>query len=97
MAKNIGIQLNTNGDLLVTNGSLSIGEVTNQNIYLLLACGKGEWKEYPTLGIGINDAIGEENTSMLMYNIRKELVNEGLSINELKITNEQLFINAQYK
>lgn len=97
MAKNIGIQLNANGDLLVTNGSLSIGEVTNQNIYLLLACGKGEWKEYPALGIGINNAIGEENTSVLMYNIRKELVSEGLNINELNITNDQLIINAKYK
>lgn len=97
MAKTKGVQLNGNGDVLVTNGHLSVGEVTYQNVYLIIASNKGEWKEHPLLGAGIDSHIGEESKTMLAYTIRTELAKDGIAVWGIDVNNETIVLDAKYR
>ena len=73
MAKDTGILLDpATGDLAVSarrDGAgliaqgLEVGTATFQNQALILRAAKGEFKEYPTLGAGISDALGDNETT----------------------------------
>ena len=93
-----GILLDENGDLLVQNGSLAVGDVTAQNQRLLLLANEGEFKEAPTKGVGI-DKFCEDNTpENLVRKIRSQYFQEGLKINRLQIKSPSQFdIDAEYK
>lgn len=48
-----GILLDTDGDLLVSNGSLKTGESTMQEVAIILQMNQGEQKFMPVLGANI--------------------------------------------
>ncbi len=96
MAKNTGILLNAEGDILIQNGHIAIGDTTYQNIYLILTMHKGELKEYPTLGLGISDVIADDDTDYWNYAIRKELQKDEIKVNKLEIHNNNILIDAKY-
>jgi hypothetical protein len=97
MANVQDILIDINYDMLITNGDIAIGEATYQHVYLILSSQKGEWKQYPLLGVGIEDKLGDNDTNYWKYLIRSELRKDGLEIDRLDISDDQLIINAKYK
>lgn len=98
MANINDILIDTNNDILIKIGDFVIGESTYQHIYLILSSQKGEWKANPLLGIGIEDKIGDNDNNYWKYMIRSELIKDGIEIERLDISNDQLIIiNAKYK
>lgn len=50
-------KLNKDMDLEIKDGDFDIGDTDQQNIELILLTHKGNFKEYPILGVGITDYL----------------------------------------
>lgn len=105
MAKDIGIQLNNDLELNIqvvkdSNGKitsgLTVGNTLYQNQYLILQAQKGEFKENPTLGVGINDMANDDDLTEWKKAIRQELAKDGMKINKLVLTNSGMSLEARY-
>lgn len=108
MAKSTGILLDpTTGDLLVSTErgadgriahGLVVGETTGQNQALILRAFKGEFKEYPTLGVGISDILGDDRRAGWKREVALQLEADGMKITEvdLDFANDKLTIDADY-
>lgn len=92
-----GIQLDeTTKDLKIVNGAMVVGEVSEQNQYVILTVNKGEIKETPTLGIGIDTYTNDNNTDELKHSIRENFRMDGLTIRKMSIEQGKININADY-
>ena len=98
MGKGIGILLDQNGDIMVRNGGMVIGDTTLQNQYLILVAQKGEFKEYPTLGVGISDMLGDDDPLEWKKRIREEFAKDDLKVNkiDLNLHSGEINIDAKY-
>ena len=97
MAKNIDILLDSNIDIMFADGDFVIGDSTMQNQYLILATHKGEWKENPYVGAGLEDMIGDDDVTYWKHRIREELKRDGMNVTEIEIKGNQININAEYR
>ncbi len=105
--KNLGIMLNpaTNDfDIKVVKDSggrimqgLHVGDVTKQNTAILLYMQPGELKEQPTVGVGINNMLLDNDYLLYKHKIRQQLNAEGMQVNHLEINGQNIEINASYK
>lgn len=106
MSRHTGIQLNADYDLeinvkrdsngLITQG-IVVGDTTYQNQALILECHPGEIKEYPTLGVGLNDIVNDNEFEMWKRSIMENLEADGLQITTLEIDKNGLTLEAKYK
>ena len=103
--KGTGIQLTKDFDLLISvardaNGlivyGLVVGDVTAQNQAAILMAQKGELKEHPTVGIGLNDIINDDNTMYWENQIAEQLKNDGQHIRRLSLDENGLILDAGY-
>lgn len=105
--KNKGILLNqtTNDfDIVAIRGSdgkitqgLQVGDVTNQNVKIILCMHPGELKEQPTVGVGISNMLLDKDYLLYKHKIRQQLNAEGMQVNHLDIKKQNVEINASYK
>jgi len=92
-----GILLTDMGSLKVENGSLAVGETTAQNQRLLIFANKGEFKSKPMRGVGASVYLENKNTEGLARAIRTEFIADGMTVNTIKIgQNNELEIDAYY-
>lgn len=101
--KGQGLQLQPVGDgtySLVTGpgGTLSVGDTTYQCEALILQSHKGEWKEYPTLGVGIADMLCDNDIDVWRREIALQLAADDMKVSSIEIdtVNHKLTINAHY-
>lgn len=82
---------------LVAQG-LEIGVTTFQNQALILQASKGEFKEYPTLGVGISDILGDNEATGWKREIALQLEADGMKVKavDLDVKNNKLTIDAKY-
>jgi len=59
----IGLLLGDDGDLLIENGGLVVGPSDSQNVDIIIAANKGEFKERPALGVGLINFLKKQNTT----------------------------------
>lgn len=85
------------GDVLCTGGDFAVSDATLQHQKDLLDAGKGEYKESPTVGVGIYEYLNSEDPSDLIREIKDQFLKDGMDVNYIKATPEELNINAQYK
>ncbi len=83
-------------DRMITRG-LVVGDTTYQNQALLLGCQKGEIKEYPTAGVGLNDVINDHDFEMWKRSITEQFEADGMLIKQLKLNEKGLTLEAKYK
>lgn len=105
--KNLGILLNpaTNDfDIKVVRDSegkivqgLYVGDTTKQNTAVILYMQPGELKEQPTVGVGINNMLLDHDFLLYKHRIRQQLSAEGMQINHLEVSSQNIEINAIYK
>jgi hypothetical protein len=92
-----GILLDESFDLHVKNGTLAVGEITEQNQKLILLAQKGEFKESPLKGVGINpDFIETHGAQALVSEIREQYRREGLTVDKLRVTDSNVEVVAHY-
>ena len=83
------------GDLACEDGDFVIGDATLQHQADLLEAGEGEYKQSPTVGVGLRDFLNDEDTTEVLRKIRLQFVRDGMNITELK-SGAQLKIRAEY-
>jgi hypothetical protein len=99
--KGIGIQLTKEFDLhinvvrgangLIVSG-LVIGDVTAQNQAAILVAHKGEFKEYPMTGVGLNDIVNDDNSMYWEAEIAGQLKADGQRIKRLSLDEKGLIL-----
>jgi hypothetical protein len=92
-----GIALNSEYDLKLENGFMVLEEITAQNQALLLLANKGELKEYPLAGVGVEDMILSHNFEMIRGEIINQLEADGQAVKSVKVTTSGIALDAQYK
>jgi len=104
MTKDTGIQLLNNLKLVIEPireeglivSAMRIGNILYQNQYMILTAQKGEFKESPTLGVGITDMANDDNLEDWKKTIREEFKKDGMKIEKITISDTGMEIKAQY-
>lgn len=91
------ILLDENGRLQQANGDLVKGNSDVQHQRIILSCNKGSIRHAPSLGVGMADAILDENPDNLLIAIRKEFSKDGMTVNTMNLDRGKLQIDAAYE
>jgi len=92
------IRLDENLDLQVQNGDFVIGETDKQNQQLIILANKGEWKEHPEVGVGIQNILSDENPNDVLIETKRQLEYDGMQIDNISLTAEgKLIIDGKYR
>ena len=75
---------------------LVVGDVTAQNQALILRIHKGELKENPSIGCGIEDMLLDSDPLYWRTEIREQLEMDGQKVNSIEIGNDSITIDANY-
>jgi hypothetical protein len=103
--KGTGIQLTKDFDLLVkvvrdASGlivsGLVVGDITAQNQAAILTAQKGEFKEHPVAGVGLNDIVNDDNAMYWEKEIAQQLISDGQRITRLSLDAKGLILEAAY-
>jgi len=90
--------LDEDGNLRIENGDFVVGDATDQNIQEIITAHKGEFKEFPEIGVGIEDMLNEDDYSEMLIEIKKNLEYDGMTLSELRfLENGNLIVDAKYK
>ena len=85
-------------DLAIVRGDVVVGESTLQHQALLLLSNKGEWRESPTVGVGLNRYLLEDAPAdELRQVIRKELERDGQRVGRIEVSEGMPAIEASYE
>ena len=94
--KNRDILIDENYDIRFSGADLAIGDSTLQNKALLMKCHKGELKEHPYTGAGIDDMVNDDDTSFWRHRLREERRRDGMTVRKIDIKGEKLNVVAEY-
>lgn len=83
-------------DLQIAAGDFVIGDATEQNQHLLLLANKGDYKQHPKAGVGINGFLLDEAPQDMMREIRSHFENDGMKVKKLVYADGKLIIDAPY-
>ena len=90
--------LDENGDLLIKNGDFVIGESDNQHQLDILLATKGEFKEFPEIGVGISEMLSDDDFVEFLIEAKKNLEYDGMKINNIEfLPDGKLNIDGKYK
>ncbi len=83
-------------DMASKDGDFVIGDSTRQHQVDLLVASEGQYKQFPTTGVGIEFFLLDEDKTDMIRKIRSQFTRDGMSV--LKVTvMGGININAQYK
>ena len=89
--------LDENGDLDLTNGDLNLGYSDNQHQEHILLANKGEFREFPEIGVGIDKMLSDDDYIPVLIEMKKNLEYDGMKIKNIKIDdNGNLDIDGSY-
>jgi hypothetical protein len=95
MAKVNDLLEDSDGDILIVNGDLTIGESDNTHISDVIVANKGDWKEYPLLGVGINAYLNSSGMQQFVTNeIKKQLDSDGYGSISVIFNNDNFEVDA---
>ena len=88
--------LDSNQELDVQNGDFVTGESTLQNQDLLIMTNPGEWKEDPTIAVGIAGFLKDYDLSGLLGKIKEQFQKDGMQVKSVSIIDGKIVTNANY-
>lgn len=88
----------TNNDLQVTaGGDWATGESTAEHQKQLILAGKGDFKENPTVGVGVLTYIDDDpGMGALAREISTEFIRDGMTVQKVNVTQTKIETNANY-
>jgi hypothetical protein len=92
-----GILLDSNGDIMIANGGIVLGDSSEQSVQLLFIGAQGEWKEHPAMGIGIKRMQHGATDRFLERMVRVQLESIGLATKKLNITEKGIDWEGDWK
>ncbi|MDR3287648.1 MAG: hypothetical protein LBT27_09430 [Prevotellaceae bacterium] len=103
--KNVGIQIGKEYDIAVKVrydaagkiiSGFVIGDVLYQNQAMLMLAHKGEIKENPLTGVGLNDICNDNNFESWKAEITEQIEGDGQRITKLELNEKGLTLDAKY-
>lgn len=92
------IILNENNDLDIENGDFVIGKADNQHQKHILIATKGEYKEFPELGVGISKMLSDDDFTDMLIEAKKNLQYDGMDVENISFNKSgKLIIDGKYK
>lgn len=91
-----GILLDSNYQPIITRDGLALGEISPQNQALIIQCHKGEFKETPAIGVGIEDMLLDQDPLYWRQRIREALEIDGQEVERILIGAHSISISAHY-
>ena len=89
------LEVERNAPGQITRG-IVVGGALYQNQALILQAAKGEYKEYPTLGVGIAAMVNDNDLTDWKREIALQLEGDGMRVDKLEITAQKLVVDASY-
>jgi hypothetical protein len=93
-----------NNDLLISGGDFVRVESTAQHQRQLLLCQKGEYKDNPTICVGVSSYQDDDNKEALFQEITVQFQQDGMEVVNLEPntrsvsdSSEKIFDNSYYK
>lgn len=84
-----GILIDTEtGDLLLTAGSLTLGNTDSQTVELVLVTAPGEWKESPLLGADVRSQLCGQPDPMWAGQTKKMIKSQGVEVDSIAIAQD---------
>lgn len=81
MAKDIAVD---DQGIKINNGDLLLDESLNQDLFLILMTGPGQWRQFPVTGVNyrsyLSGPVTPETQSKLLAEVQNQLDREGLAI-----------------
>lgn len=77
---------------------LYIGNCTTQNMRGIIRAHPGEFREYPLLGVGIDDMLLSHDSLVYKHKIREHLTSDGFTVSriDIDVIGQKMEINANY-
>ena len=79
------ILLDSSFDLMIKNGDIVVDDSTEQNQVLLFMSHPGEWRQHPTIGVGAQDFVNDDNFAMLAQEIQKQFQEDGMQVKKVTV------------
>ncbi|MDO4225812.1 MAG: oxidase [Bergeyella zoohelcum] len=73
-------------DLEFENGDFVLKESQNQQVQHIIIAQKGEYKEFPELGVGIEQMLNTEEPTEFLIEAKKNLEYDGLKVKNIAFT-----------
>lgn len=87
-----------NYDLEIKNGDWHTGLAENQHAKYIIQAQKGEFKQNPELGVGIENMLNTEQAIDFLIEAKKNLEYDGMNVKNIAFTEAgNLHIDAHYK
>lgn len=84
-------------DLATVNGDFAIDDCLKQSQMMLLKTNKGEWKQNPTMGVGVSSYIEQHTPAHLAREIREQFSKDGMQVDNVNISGTTLNVDAKWK
>lgn len=86
-----------NDDLEIEGGDLALGYSDEYHQKHILLAEKGEFKEFPELGVGIMNILNNEDAVTMLLEAKRNFEYDLMTVNELRFTDDNsLYIEAEY-
>ncbi|MBW7848331.1 MAG: hypothetical protein H3C41_09660 [Bacteroidales bacterium] len=96
MREEYDIMINEAYDIAIESGDFVIGENLNQQVVCLLAANKGDYKQAPGMGVGLdNYLLDDEDQTAMNREFRVQAAKEGLRVNSFQMRNGQLYLDVK--
>jgi hypothetical protein len=84
-------------DIIISNGDIQVSDARQQDIELICKAEKGQFYQYPRIGVGIDKQLnGSKTPSVLKGIIRDNLLMDNFVVNQVKIDNNyNIYIDAE--
>ncbi len=79
-------------DLLIKDGDFVIGESDLQHIEHIIASQRGGYKQFPLIGVGINQYINSPIDGILRREIQLQLQADGYGLQQIKVDSQTINI-----
>lgn len=92
----IDVAQKEDGDISLETGDFMYTESTGQHQRDILLANKGHYKGSPVTGVGVVDYLHDAEPENLLRAVRKEFARDGMKVNDIKMINGQLEVDAEY-
>ena len=92
------ILLDETFDLQIAQDDFVIGDATHQNQGLILLANKGEFRQFPYVGVGLRYYVEDDKLGNLKPDLTKQLTLDGMTVNNVSVfTDGRVEIDASYE
>ena len=88
----------TDFDLIIVNGDISVLESDSQHIDHIITADKGHFRQFPLVGVGIVNFLSSSSSEQeIRQLIKLQLEADGFAVRQIKISGSNIEIDAERK